>query len=891
MTRGARAAAGALALLALAAAARAETTEEILFRARQAQLVEGDLELAIRLYRQALEDTALPRGRQAEGHLRLALCHEDMKDYARADLHLVAAIYAGPEVPAEVRRLADEIRLRVQAKMPKEAPEPPAPRRDERARIEAELRAARGFLESGDAWRALLHAKTVLDLDPLNAAAKEIDAEAERRLSGAADFIRDPLRFVRKWTETRITQVATDAQAALARGAAHADAKRWNLAEASFREALEEIDACEFGTDSDRLLELRANVVARWDAAHRAAYGKLLDASAVTPPARPPTPLADYLNQLQKLLDLVSSGEHEYRLLPVQAPRAAAVGSWQRTPEAMSLLRDLASAWSPALFARLYLPLRVAPDSWAQRDNFLEPVGDMLVARHRPQVLDALLEEVKRMEQPSPATLPGRFLLVPVPEGTLDRLEAGFGKFEVSRRGPEPVFFRVVPYGLDYLCSFLRDLGAEVRPAHDTFAAELQNGVPQTLFAAAPLSHAPAYKDARAATAHFGLVLDIYPLRDRTGRTATAMRLLAKTPVPPLYPDTPRYLTQEAELFADLPADATLVVTGILDPFATARPQDGNAREMVLLWLNAAKDTPEERPLDAFPAGADVSLGALLRRQRDFPGPRGDPELGFVAPEALGVLNERAAFLERFIREELGLAEAAVDVAEAVLRVPATRLEDAAQVVASMERESARSYVIEVQTRTVRSPVLARWLAREELSLQPIEGAEYALSDAPDPDQLLRRLDPAEPPDAFAPEGEWPKPTAKGLQARHVFSSRARTSPAYASEEDLATGETRTVTEGLRVTVRPYTSRGNTLRVELDIETCALEADEEERALALAIPSHRTRFSGSRVRGTLDLGNPDAPRSALLCRIPHPTESRPDRLVELVIALTVKRVP
>ncbi|MFI5403447.1 MAG: hypothetical protein ACHQ1G_10950, partial [Planctomycetota bacterium] len=247
--------------------------------------------------------------------------------------------------------------------------------------------------------------------------------------------------------------------------------------------------------------------------------------------------------------------------------------------------------------------------------------------------------------------------------------------------------------------------------------------------------------------------------------------------------------------------------------------------------------------------------------------------------------------LERFVREELGLADATVDVAGAVLRVSPARLEDAAQVVASMERESGRSYVIEVEMRAVRSPVLARWLAREELSLQPIEGAEVAFSDAPDPGLLLRRLDPAETPDVFAPAGAWPKPTAKGLQARHVLSSRARTSPAYGSEEDLATGETRTVTEGVRVTVRPFTSRENTLRAEVDIETCALEEDEEERALAIAIPSHRTRFSGSRVRGTLDLGNPEAPRTAFLCRIPHPTESRPDRLVELVVALTVRRVP
>ncbi|MFI5402019.1 MAG: tol-pal system YbgF family protein, partial [Planctomycetota bacterium] len=522
----------AIALLAVAAAASAETTEEILFRAREAQLVEGDLALAIRLYKQALDDTALPRDRQAEAHLRLALCHEELEDWGRAELHLEPAIYAGPEIPAGVRGLADELRQKVQQHAPKVKPELPAPRRDEKERIETELRAARGFLESGQEWRALLHAKTVLDLDPENAAARAIDAEAERRLSGAADFVRDPLRFVRKWTETRITQVATEAQAALAKAVAHADAKRWNLAEAAFREALAEIDACESGTDSDRLVDLRQNVVARWDAAHRSAYGKPLDPAAVAPPARRPTPLADYLNQLQKLLDLVSSGEHEYRLLPVQAPRTAAAGSWQRTPETMSLFRDLPSTWSPAVFARLYLPLRVATESWAQRDNFLEPVGDMLVARHKPEVLDALLEEVKRMEQPTPATLPARFLLVPVPAGTLERLEAEFGKFEVSRRGPEPVFHRIVPArGVDFICSFLRDLGAEVRPAHDTWAAELRNGVPQTLFAAVPLARAAAYQDVRGGDARFGVALDVYPLRDRTGRTATGMRLVAKTPV------------------------------------------------------------------------------------------------------------------------------------------------------------------------------------------------------------------------------------------------------------------------------------------------------------------------------------------------------------------------
>ena len=99
-----------IALLAIVAAvAHAETTAEVLFRARQAQLVLGDIDLAVRLYRQALDDETLPVGTKAETHLRLALCYEELKDWARADLHLAPALFEGEGVPAEVRRLADEL--------------------------------------------------------------------------------------------------------------------------------------------------------------------------------------------------------------------------------------------------------------------------------------------------------------------------------------------------------------------------------------------------------------------------------------------------------------------------------------------------------------------------------------------------------------------------------------------------------------------------------------------------------------------------------------------------------------------------------------------------------------------------------------------------------------
>jgi hypothetical protein len=65
----------------------------------------------------------------------------------------------------------------------------------------------------------------------------------------------------------------------------------------------------------------------------------------------------------------------------------------------------------------------------------------------------------------------------------------------------------------------------------------------------------------------------------------------------------------------------------------------------------------------------------------------------------------------------------------------------------------------------------------------------------------------------------------------------------------------------------------------------------EERALTLAVPSYRTRVTGTHVAGTIDLGNPDRPGTALICRIPHPTLSRPDRLTEIVVAISVRRVP
>jgi tetratricopeptide (TPR) repeat protein len=886
-------------LLLLCAAALAAPVEDLLFRARHAHEVRNDLPEAIRLYREALQDRSLGSALQAEIHLRLALCLEEGKEYRAALGHLAAGTYEGAS--PEVRRRAGEVRRRVEERLPKESrgaktPDQGALRRE---LFDEHLRQARRFLESGDEMRALWHTQWALKLDPNDAEARAIDAELETRLSGMAHFVRDPLKFVRTWTETRVTQVARTAEDHLKQAVAYADKKKFNLAVASFEQAVAGIDACEFGRDSDRLVVLRHRIVARWDALLRDELGRERPEIAET--TRSHRVVGEFLNLLQNMLDLVSDPEREYRILPVRLPRVRlAVGGWRRKPLDYVLLRDLPSTWSPALFARLYLPLRVHSDSWAERGNYLEAVGGMLVARNRPEVLDALQEEIEQLEQPSRTSLRGRFLLVPVTREVLDRFARDFGELRLSHRGEEPVQYRVIPprFSLDYLCSYLIDRGAEVRPGQDIFDVEVANGVPQTFFAGVPLNRAPGYESflaarAPAQAAHFGVVIDLYPLQDRTGKTALGLRLTSKLPLPPLKGGgktiAPRFLAQESELFIDLPPRATLVVAGLIDPFAPYGDRAAG-NELLLIWENPAADgavagTPEEGPV-----GAEVSLRNLLLRQRDDPGPRSDERQGFVTRGSLDVLAGRARFLEQLLRRELASEEVKVHVEEAVVRVPPALREDAVQLVAALERESARSYVVRIHTRAVRTSVLERWLTQENLKLTKLGVVDLALTDAPSGEFLLRNLEPAEPGDVFAPRWEWPKPTALGLQARHVLSSRTRTSPAYETEDDLATAETRTITEGLRMTVRPYSWRGDTLRVEVDIETAALESEVEERALTLAVPSYRTRVTGTQVTGMIDLGSAARPKTALIRRIPHPTASRPERLTEIVITLAVRRI-
>jgi hypothetical protein len=142
----------------------------------------------------------------------------------------------------------------------------------------------------------------------------------------------------------------------------------------------------------------------------------------------------------------------------------------------------------------------------------------------------------------------------------------------------------------------------------------------------------------------------------------------------------------------------------------------------------------------------------------------------------------------------------------------------------------------------------------------------------------------------YAPESEWPKPTALGLQMRHLLSARTHTSPAYAGVGDLATARSRIVTEGTRIAVRPYRWHGR-LWAWIEVETSAIESETEERALALAVPSYRSRTAGTRIATLVDLGPQDRPGTVLLRGVPHPKLSRPEMLVEILVAVSIRHVP
>jgi hypothetical protein len=903
----------ALGVLALCAAAAAETGEELYYRGLHAEKVQGDRRAAKALYARALEDRGLAPARQAELHLRLAICLEALEAPGDALGHLGEAIYAAPGVPDATRRRADAVRNRILARRERAAPAPPPapPPADEAAaararKAEEYLAEARRLRGEGDETGALLRVEMALFFDPSHADARALRQDLEARLSEATTFVRDALEVLRTWTEARTRVVLAQAQELLRRGDAHAARDELAPAEARYREAIERIDASGFAAESDELAQLRLVVRERWRALRAEHYGRANVEPPVGDAPRRDTLRAEFLNHLQRMLNLVSTGDREYRILPVPAARPPPAKRWYRKPARFQLLQDLPSSWSSAEFARHLLAARVEPATWNEPGNFLESAGAMLVARNRTRALDALERALAPVRAPERRALRVRFVLASAPAAAVDRLQAAHGRFELSALGPSPVLHRVIPPDFDFerIVNQLRDHGVEVRLDDDVFSAELDNGAPRTLFVTAPLSAARGYEDpdllrlpAAHVAASYGFLLDAYPLREAGGRTALALRLASRFPAAPvrLHFDGrpgvhPRFLSQQAELFVDMPAGATLVVAGLVDPFASARAETEPGSGYLLLLENPAEPgaAPEGGRREAPEGGGGgtifVPLPDLLLRVHDDPGPHRSDDAGFVARDPTEVVGRRARFLEALLRSELSSDAVFVRVETAALEAPDALREAAAEAVERLREESARTYVVRVRALAVRTNVLERWMTRERLDFRRF--GEHAAVAVTTP--LVGEFVAAEPADVFAPAGEVAAFGALGLQARHALSTRARTfAAAPADGADLATAVAKGITEGIRVSVRPF-RRGGSLRAEVEVETAAIESQSEERSTPGGLPAYRTRVGGSLASGEIDLGAPEEARTAVIARLPHPTASTPDHPTELLILLDLR---
>jgi len=872
--------------------------ERILLEARHAEQVRGDFDAAGRLYRKALEDQSLDTARQAEIRLRIAHCYSEMGDDRRALDYLASTIYERPEIPPATRREAERLRGRLRDRVPRERIDPRPDRlaeQEKRQRVSEHLAEARRHLARNRLMLAYAAAQKALDLSPENPDVQELDAQIQTRLSGVAAVLESPLAFLRVWSDAQVKSVAAQSRQKLHAALNAYREGSFAAGEREFGEAIALIDACEFADGSTELLDLRETIRERWRNERERYYGKERAEPRIPARTAGSTPAADYLRQLQRMLDVLSSPDHEYRLLPVAPHEPAHAPRSQRKPRSMVLERAaMPSSWTLARFAHAHLRRRIDPESWLRRGNFLDTAGEMLVARNRPAVLDRLQAAIKELENPKTASVPCEFLLVSVPTPLLDRFAAKFGKWNSSERERDPLLYRVLPSSipLDHILGWLNEqsLDVEVSLDRDGFSTMLANARGESLLAGRPLRDAHDYADARLRGAHplrrlYGVLLDVAPWRDAEGRDALGLRVIVRQPAPPAN-GVARFLTQTGELYADLGVGGTLVASGLVDPFAAARADTGGGRSLLLIL----RFPGAERTGEGDTRGTEfefVVRQLLYEVHSDDPGPRRDPARGFVPTTRLDALGDRAAFLGARLREILAKHQIELDWEEAVLRVPEKAMADARDAIAALEKEAKATYIVEVETQVVRTSAFQRWMERSGLELRPWGEAQLALVPSDEARAIERQLPSLRDENVFAPRGRW---AVLGLQARHLRATRTRTVPAVATEDDLARRATQTVTEGLVVTVRPFLDAGRNVRADVSIETAGLEELREERALGGDVPAFRARVHGIDARGTLDFGTRTKTQTALVCRVPHPTMSRPESLTEMVISIRVTRV-
>lgn len=914
-----------LLLLCFAPDASPQNAEDRILEGLRLEKVEGDLPGAIELYKSALQDRSLDAARQAEVRLRLAVCLWDLGEPRQAK-PLAEAALNGDVLPPKLRRRAHALLKDIKRNAPPPAsagPSRPAfdPAEAQRKVAQELLAEARRLREQGDEAGALLQVRLALRLHSKNADAQALRLDLENRLSEETRFVNDVLEVLNAWTEAETKAVRQRAFEFFDQARRAGKRSRLNQAETLYQKAISAIDESEFGNESDDLVDLRHRIEASW----RDLRSKHMGPEQADPPieerTRRPGLRADFVNLLRRMLGFAAAGDQEYRILTIRIGRASLRPRRPRGGHRLHLLWNrIPSGWTPSSFASLLVPARVEPESWAEPGNLIEAHGSSLVVRNRPAVLRALQAQIRRIRNPDPQPLSVRLLAGSVPHAAIESLEQRYGGLKPSTLGASPVLTRVFDPGtrLETLIELLNESGADLNLARDGIHAELANGAPQTLFLAAPLAAAEGYDIRKDPTrrlpvpdrkAFYGLLLDMYPLQDPGKPAALALRMRSRFPAAPLPLKEhgkrgertllhPRYLEQETAVFVELPAKGTLLVAGLVDPFAAARRETDADTSYVLLWELGGTPSTDPASSNRVSGGADatedeaeVPMGELLLQVTDRPGPRFTEDRGFVTPDPLEVLRERATFFEELIRSLLDTREARIEPRKGVLYVPARLQDRAAAIIAALTEESRNAYEVRVRVRPVRINVRKRWLERElegQALFRPFGEALVAYVDLDRGEFLLRNI-PVTDPDLYAPREELAPFGTLGLQAHHVHSTRSRSFPQARSAEQLADGVTHTVTEGLRVSVRPF-RWDDALFAILEVETAVLTETTEERVSALDLPSYRTSVTRFRAVGRVDLGPVGKLLTAVVANVPHPTASTPDRLTELLIAVTVRPV-
>jgi len=894
-----------LVLIGVPAARGDETSvQRLLLEARYAEQVKGDLEAARMLYKRALEDKSTDPVSQAAIRVRIAYCfiHSGVRPTPEADkkalAYLAPSIYRRNGIPDSVRREADRLRTLVKSRqtVPGREQQPTRDREAEVTKLVAgHLAEARRHLARNHLFDANGAVQKALALQPGNDDARTLEAQIQTRISGIAAFLDSPLAFLKAWNAAQVKSVARRSREHLRSALAAYRAREFARGETAFAAAITEIDACEFADASADLIELRETIRERWRTLREHHFGKAKAEPRIPVRKVRGTPAADYVKVLQRMLDFISSSEHEYRLIPVTPRRTAAAARAQTIPRGFLLEREpIDSKWTLARFAHLYLMRNVHASTWKRRGNFLDTAGDMLVARNRPGVLDDVQNAVKRIEAPDLEAVHTEFLLVSVPNAVLVRFAKRFGRFESLGSGADAILGRVITpdIPLENVCGWLSDEGVEVRIQRDRFEAVVVNGRPTTLLAGRPIGSAHGYKKSGLRNAppihrDYGVLLDLLAWRDN-GPTALALDVVIRQPVPPVPLQqkraVPRFLTQRVTGYVDLPAGSTLAVAGLVDPFAPGRGEAGTGRSLLLLWRSTARRRVESAAERG--DSADIPVRRLLYDvHTDDPGPKFDAARGFVGEAALDVLARRATFLEHQLRLQLPRVEMRFDWEDGLVRVPAKAKDRATEAVAALETEARRTFVVELEARVVKTSVFQRWMNRENVQTKAWGEAQLASSSAESGAVLLRNLPAAIADDPFAPRARW---GVLGLQARHLRSTRTRTSPAPRNEDAVARQAAETVTEGIRIIVRPYLVGGRNILAQVSVATAGLLQTERSGARGHGPPAFEPIVAGIQAVGTIDFGTRTAPRTALVCRIPHPTASRPEQLLEIVLALNVR---